>query len=544
MTKATKKLKQTTTIGSYSFYSKDLNTKKFDLFVKKAEAIRDYKNALSKEFSSKLLHYAEMSKFDFIKLFGTQTNFLNPSSLIRGNEIQKAVTDVFDAHQNKITQVKQKMIFVIQKSIEVEYYKKNTKKNKKGDVRSFEITTKSTPLSKTLSFLARYGAEDTLEYVNKRLENKEDDKKTFYETLKRHIEKFGLERLLTLTLEKRTRILHLYNHPIEFTSLSYRSALQSQNPLLQNSDNKNFCNGMICIFNFIVGTDVFVPVSFNVNHHGHLNQYKSKEYMVCIDEKRKRIRFIATKEMPNVISPEGSGYIGVDTNIKHNLFATSEGSEVDMDRDLFQGYVTFLKKHQEKKEHSKGEDQQMDLWQERILCMLKKKARELVDLAIRNNKDHIIMEDLSSFGKSFVRSEEFEGFKYSRIARLLNLSSLNKIVKGICKKLGVRLTLIPSHYTSQWCFHCGHIDRANRPNQETFSCVCCGRTANADFHSSQAIKLIGSSDVLRSSMLVKDKSSDWIPKVLAKGFIRKQLEDITPKLTFQSEYQKLVFDSY
>ena len=539
MMKATKKLEQTTTIGSYSFYSKDLNAKKFDLFVKKAEAIRDYKNALSLEISSKILHYAEMSKFDWQNLFGTRQSALNPSTFMRGNELQRITHDVFDAYQNKITCVKQKMIFVVQKSIEVEYYKKNTKKNKKGDVRSFEIKTKSTPLSKTLSFLARYGAEDTLEYINKRLKNKEDDKKAFYEMVKGHIEKFGLERLLNLALEKRNRILHLYNHPIEFTSLSYRSAVQTNTPLLQNSKNKTFCNGMVCIPGFL-DIRMYVPIAFNVEHHGHLNQYKSKEFIVCIDEKRKRIRFICTKEMPNVISPEGTEYIGVDTNIKHNLFATSEGSEVDMDRDLFQGYVAFLKKHQEKKEHSKGEDQQMDLWQEKILCMMKKKARELVDLAIKNNKDHIIMEDLSLCAKSFIKSEEFEGFKYSRIAHLLNLSSLNKIVKGICKKLNVRLTLIPSNYTSQWCFHCGHIDRANRPNQETFKCVCCGHTANADFHSSQAIKLIGSSDVLRSSMLVEDKSSDWVPKKLVKGFIKKQLEDITPKLAFQLDCQRLL----
>ena len=539
MTKATKSSKQIT-ISSYSFYSKALNAKKFDLFVKKAEAIRDYKNALSLEMSSNLLFYLEKAKFDLINLFGNKQSLLKPSSVMRTNETQRAVSDVFDAYESKMSQLKQKMIFVIQKSIEVEYYKRNTKHNKKGDVRSFEIKTKSTSLSKTMSFLARHGAEDTLEYVNKRLENEKGDKKAFYQTLKSHIEKFGFERLLRLAVEKRKRILYLYNHPIEFTSLSYRSALQSQSSLIQNAKNKNFCNGMVCIPNFIVGTDVTVPVLFNTNHHGHLNQYKSQEYTVCVDEKKKRIRFIATKKTKQVISLEGTNYIGVDTNIKHNLFATSEGSEVDMDRDLFQGYVAFLKKHQEKKEHSKGEDRQFDLWQERILCMLKKKARELVDLAIKNNKDHIIMEDLSLFAKSFVKSEEFESFKYSRLTRLLHISFLNKIVKGICKKLNVRLTLIPSNYTSQWCFHCGHIDRSNRPNQETFSCVCCGHTANADFHSSQAIKLIGSSDVLRSSMLVKDKSSDWVPRVLAKGFIRKQLEDITPKLTFQSNYQKLI----
>ena len=152
MTKATKSSKQTT-IGSYSFYSKDLNAKKFDLFVKKAEAIRDYKNDLSLEVCSKLLHYAEMSKFSFLKPFGTLQNFLNPSSLMRGNEVQKVAIDVFDAYQSKITQVKQKMIFVIQQSIEVEYYKKNTKNNKRGDVRSFEIKTKTHLFQKLFRFL-------------------------------------------------------------------------------------------------------------------------------------------------------------------------------------------------------------------------------------------------------------------------------------------------------------------------------------------------------------------------------------------------------
>jgi putative transposase len=274
---------------------------------------------------------------------------------------------------------------------------------------------------------------------------------------------------------------------------------------------------------------MYVPTSFNINHHGHLNQYTTREYIVCIEEKRQRIRVIVTKEVDAVISPEGTEYIGVDTNIKHNLFSTSEGTEIDLDRELFRDYVGFLKKYQIKKEHSQGEEELKELWEERVSCMLKRKAKELVDHAIAQGKDHIITEDLSSFARSFVRSEEFEGFKYSRITRLLNLSSLNKIVKGICKKLGIRLTLVPSHYTSQWCFDCGHIDRANRVTQEHFQCVCCSVKANADFHSAQAILRIGSSDVLRRSVLVQDVSFDWIPKGrLSKSTIRKQLEDIIP----------------
>ena len=64
MSKTTEK-----TIKSYSFYSKDLNKGKFNLFVKKAKAIRDYKNAVSLELSSNLLYYMDMSCFDFQKIF-------------------------------------------------------------------------------------------------------------------------------------------------------------------------------------------------------------------------------------------------------------------------------------------------------------------------------------------------------------------------------------------------------------------------------------------------------------------------------------------
>jgi transposase len=531
--RASKKRSATKTVASYSFYSKDLNSGKFESFLQKAISIRDFKNALSAEISSNLLKYADLNKFDLMKMFAVENGPISSDPRLRGNERQKAVEDVCDAYENKIKQVKQKMTFGVQKEIVVTKYKRNTKHHKKQDVRSYEVVLKSTPLTKSLAFLAKHGSESTSDYVSKCLSDVDLNlnKRAFYLKLLEQINKFGLDRLLKLALSKRHQILRKYGNPIIFKSLSYRAAIQTQGHLLENSENKSFCNAFVCIpsFDGTRGNDMYVPTSFNINHHGHLNQYTTREYIVCVEEKRQRIRVIVTKEVDVVISPEGTEYIGVDTNIKHNLFSTSEGTEIDLDRDLFRDYVGFLKKFQSKKEHSQGEEELKELWEERVSCMLKRKARELVDHAIAQGKDHIIMEDLSSFARSFVRSEEFEGFKYSRITRLLNLSSLNKIVKGICKKLRVRLTLIPSHYTSQWCFDCGHIDRANRTSQEHFQCVCCGKAANADFHSAQAILRIGSSDVLKRSVLVRDASFDWVPKGrLSKSTIRKQLEDIIP----------------
>ena len=126
--------------------------------------------------------------------------------------------------------------------------------------------------------------------------------------------------------------------------------------------------------------------------------------------------------------------MGVDTNLKHNLFSTSINETIDYDRKMFNGYVKFLKKIDKKENLSKGEEKQKNLWMVRIKNMLKQKCSELIDLAINNNKDHIVLEDLELFAKSFVRSLDLEGFKYSRLVRMLKLSGLINYIKSIAIK--------------------------------------------------------------------------------------------------------------
>jgi IS605 OrfB family transposase len=45
---------------------------------------------------------------------------------------------------------------------------------------------------------------------------------------------------------------------------------------------------------------------------------------------------------------------------------------------------------------------------------------------------------------------------------------------------GVTVVAVDPRYTSQTCPECGHISKANRPNQSTFSCVACGHSGFAD----------------------------------------------------------------
>lgn len=287
-------------VGSYLFYSKELNKNKYNEFVKKAIAIREFKNQLSELISSDLINFLDLSKFDIVKKFGTQKdNPLNPDSCLRGNEIQKAVVDVMTAYENRFDQLRSKISFSIQKSLKVTYYKRKSGLNKKGDVRTREIVFKSTKLTKVLSFLGKYGFTGITEDLKSRTQDSSDKSKFFIDVV-HYLEKYGEERLLRLAISKRLSLLEKYKQPIVFKTLSYRSALQSQAPFIQN--HKGFTNAFIIIPG-MNGRKMVVPTKFSLSHHGHLNQYKSREYTVVVEEKR--IRFITTESARKLPSLEG-----------------------------------------------------------------------------------------------------------------------------------------------------------------------------------------------------------------------------------------------
>jgi transposase len=57
---------------------------------------------------------------------------------------------------------------------------------------------------------------------------------------------------------------------------------------------------------------------------------------------------------------------------------------------------------------------------------------------------------------------------------------LRSFVTYKTKRSGVPVFLVDPKNTSRACPACGHVDKANRPNQSTFSCVICGFAGLAD----------------------------------------------------------------
>ena len=110
-------------------------------------------------------------------------------------------TQIFECYQNKFDAIQKRLKFEHITYIGCELYKRITKRHNKGDFKKVITEKKQTALSNCLTYLARYGNENTIEYITKQLEFCDDKKKHFYNNILRCVEKFGFDRLMNLALQ-------------------------------------------------------------------------------------------------------------------------------------------------------------------------------------------------------------------------------------------------------------------------------------------------------------------------------------------------------
>src|SRR5713226_7638741 len=79
-----------------------------------------------------------------------------------------------------------------------------------------------------------------------------------------------------------------------------------------------------------------------------------------------------------------------------------------------------------------------------------------------------------------------------------NLAHIPKQLAWGAAKRGRVAIKVKSAYTSQACNVCYYVDRANRPNQQTFCCVVCGYSTHADLNAAINIEHRWGDDELRS----------------------------------------------
>ena len=514
------------------FHSNDLTYLKYNELRAFAMSIRNHKNVVSEYVNKNLLKYLDYNMFSFLKEMRETYKGVIPSSFYK-----QLYEQVFNCYQNKFKEIQKKLTFEKIAFVGFEYYKRNCKNHKKGDFKKVILKHEKTSLSICLSYLARYGNNNIVEYINSQIDNVDDNKKQFYNNILNYINKFGLDRLLSLSLSKRNRIIkHYQENVIEFNSLTFSGRCRKTDII---SYNKNY-NSIINSFVSLSGLNrksFDIPIKFNKDWFGNIKDYHKKsndyEYTITFNEKQKQVNIHICKDGERYIPTvdDNSNIVGIDVNVKHNIFSLSNGETYDYNRKLVNDFCklsTYLDSVKEKhgKEYKVGKRYQLklDKLREKIVKFNQQLISNMCKSLKNDNITHIVMENLDNgFGKSFVKDKNNNDINFNRIVKFLKISSLKSEVEHIARKYDIAVSTVQSYYTSKMCSICGCIDDENRTSQEEFSCIECGFESNADINAAINIKNRVSVTVLRSKLLKQMDNGAYEPRKLNKEKVKEVL---------------------
>ena len=515
-----------------SFISDSLSKIKLNEFKEFAMLLNNHKNIVSQEVNYNLSFYMEMSLFDFLKYMRNKYK-----NVINSNFDKQLYQDVFTSYQNKFEAIQKNITFEKITFSGFEFYKINTKNNKKGDFKKVNTTKEKTKLSVVLSYLSRYGNENSVEYITNQLKitNLEQSKIILYNNILKYVNKFGFNRLFSLSLQRRKRITKKYSeYPVTFTKLTFRGRSRLKQDIISYNTNYNSkINAFINISWLGRGSKLTIPVKYSKHYHGLMKEYHKDnpdvEYMIVFD--KDKIKVNICKDDKRFVPENKTSYIGIDVNVKHNLFSLSDGYNFDYNRILLNDLSTELIKIDKLKKNKsyvigKKKQRMIDSYRNKIKKSNEQLCSDVCKYLNSIDKNHIVMENLDNgFGKSYVKDKNNNDINFNRIVKELNLSSLKDMLEHISRKYDISLSTIHSSYTSKQCSHCGCIDDGNRLSQEVFKCVECGYENNADINAAINIEKRVSSTVLRSNLLKQNKlgNGSFEPKVLKRDKVKELL---------------------
>ena len=530
------------------FHSKVLTRQKYDELYDFSVLIRNHKNLVSQYVNDNLLHFLDCTKFQFVKEMRMHFKGAIPSSFY-----WELYTQIFTCYQTKFDSIKRKLTFDATMFKGFEFYKRDTKNHKKGDIKKIIIDKKKTPLSICLTYLARYGNKNTIDYIKNHIGKCDEEKREFYNNILRCCDKFGFERLYKLALSKRKRtIKHYSKNPIEFKSLSFSGRCRKKRIIDYNHRFGSVINSFISLSGFS-RKSFDIPVVFNKGWYGNMKDYKKNhpdyEYTIAFNEKKHQVNIHLCKDGERYIPQVNGKTIGIDVNCKHNLFSLSNETTYDYDRNLVNDFcrlsldIDKLKEQYKDYKIGKRKQQKLDTLKFKMIKSEQQLIANMCKTLHSQGIGHIVMEDLDNgFGKCYVNDKDNGDINYNRKVKFLGLSSLKQEVEHIARKYDIAVSIVQASYTSKMCPICGCIEDRNRPNQETFECVKCGHKDNADFNAAKNIRNRVLVTVLRDSLLKQLDNGAFEPKKLKREKVKEVLLSFRRNLqeTARSEYTKKI----
>ncbi|MEU3165433.1 transposase [Streptosporangium sp. NPDC006930] len=196
----------------------------------------------------------------------------------------------------------------------------------------------------------------------------------------------------------------------------------------------------------------------------------------------------ATCDVPDVDVTEPDAFLGVDLGIA-NIATTSDGTR-------HCGKHLNAVRHRNRELRRRLQAKQTKSAKRLLKRRRRKEARFARDV------DHVISKTIVTEAARTGRGialEDLQGIRERvrlRRPQRVTLHSwsfhqLGAFVAYKAARSGVAVMYVDPAYTSQGCSACGHIDRRNRPNQETFSCTSCGFAEHADVNAARNIAARG-----------------------------------------------------
>jgi putative transposase len=196
----------------------------------------------------------------------------------------------------------------------------------------------------------------------------------------------------------------------------------------------------------------------------------------------------ATCDLPDVETKEPGGFLGVDLGIA-NIATTDDGTR-------YAGEALNRVRHRNRR--LRGKLQAIGTKSARRL--LKKRRRKEARFAADTN--HCIAKRIVTEAERTGRGialEDLSGIRDRvrlRRPQRVTLHSwafgqLGTYIAYKAARAGVAVVHVDPAYTSQGCSACGHVAKANRPNQSTFRCQSCGFAEHADVNAARNIAARG-----------------------------------------------------
>ncbi len=206
-------------------------------------------------------------------------------------------------------------------------------------------------------------------------------------------------------------------------------------------------------------------------------------------------------EVVTVHTEPDASVIGIDVGVA-NFVTTSDGRH----------YGTF---HGKLRERQKRDREKRRRKAKLRTCLEKKGVKKLPSTSSKSGQRlirHVRQEINRAVNECFVEHPDAQ-FAYEHLSvatmkykaramnaylRASNLAHIPEQIEWNAAKRGIQATRVKSAYSSQECSVCHYVDRANRPDQQTFCCQVCGYQAHADFNAATNIaRRAGESELQR-----------------------------------------------